>query len=366
MPKNKKKGFYGKGQQHLHDFDSIQGILFTCNSNKEREASREALGLVEEFGEKLEDVIQTEDINELIIEYLTRQKLKQLNNNKKKLENVTTTTTINNEQPSIQIESLPSNNLINNENNNTEQLIITKDNNLTTNIEQPKIEYNNFSPMEWLKYELQMIKEGGKNYEILDTGVSGQIFIRIRKRNISPLDLCKKISKHFKKLLNNGEDIPTRFLFKMYPIFDIFKASEENLKIRLKQLIDLKFKEKWKDSMKRYMVTFKSHHNSSLNKKYVYDLISEIMTLKHFVDLTKPNIEFYIFTIKSKCLLGIFDECDFYNFNFNSFRKNENSTTTNTSSKVEENNNTIVSDNVSMILRKRKVRRIEIDGLQIL
>jgi len=39
----KKKG----GGKNLNDFDSIQGILFTCNSARQREAVQEALGIVE-------------------------------------------------------------------------------------------------------------------------------------------------------------------------------------------------------------------------------------------------------------------------------------------------------------------------------
>ena len=49
MPPRNKKNFYG-GKKSLNDFDSIQGILFTCNGARQKEASQEALGLVEQVG----------------------------------------------------------------------------------------------------------------------------------------------------------------------------------------------------------------------------------------------------------------------------------------------------------------------------
>ena len=85
---------------------------------------------------------------------------------------------------------------------------------------------------EYLETEVKIVKDGTKNYELLETGVNGQLFVRIRNRAISPVAVCQKISKHFKKAYDNQEEISSRFLFKMFPICDMFQANENNLNNR--------------------------------------------------------------------------------------------------------------------------------------
>lgn len=104
-------------------------------------------------------------------------------------------------------------------------------------------------PCDFLEGEVKIVKDGKKDFESLETGVAGQIFIRIKNRKISPLVLCKKMAKHFEKAHARMEDISSRFLFKMYPIFDIFPANEKNLTNRFQSMY-------FKCFLKRVIITF--------------------------------------------------------------------------------------------------------------
>ena len=185
-------------------------------------------------------------------------------------------------------------------------------------------------PCDILKTEVKVVREGSKNYEALETGVPGQIFIRIRNRLICPIELCQKMSKKFEKAHSKGEDISTRYLFKMFPICDNMQANENNLKNRFESkyyilnqkatMITGMVKKRLNLSQQiRYNVNFKAHHHNVLQKHLVFNIVSEVLN-NAIVDFINPNVEFYVFANKGKCLLGMASDCKKYNFNINSMR----------------------------------------------
>ncbi|KAG2370629.1 hypothetical protein C9374_005981 [Naegleria lovaniensis] len=379
MPKHKKGGYSFKNKS-VHDFDSIQGILFTCNSSRQREAVQEAIGLLEQFGEK---IVENDTLLSDIIEVLEKEKTKQQNatkkrqnkiNQKSKKENPekkvnALTNQIASSEPVVQsnqqpaedaiIETVPSlsasNSVISNESlsftantstelpseqgapsmpsSTTEQTTtatsaseqtqhITQTTLTTWQVKERQTPSEDIDskllPCDFLEGEVKIVKDGKKDFESLETGVTGQIFIRIKNRKISPLVLCKKMAKNFEKAHSRMEDISSRFLFKMYPIFDLFPANEKNLTNRFQKLL-----EDHKDDLDKqlkYMVHFKAHHSNTLQKKLALDIIEE--KVKHFsvAEIYHPNEEFYVFLIKGRCLLGYANECQSYNFNINAMR----------------------------------------------
>nr|CAG4708902.1 unnamed protein product [Naegleria fowleri] len=377
MPKNK-KGYSFKNKS-VHEFDSIQGILFTCNSSRQREAVQEAIGLLEQFGEK---IVENDTLLSDIMKVIEKEKTKQQNATKKRQNRINqkskkekldakNVSELGNEEmtsesvtPSIQqpAESVTVEKIDNSGfEKATESLTenATSSNHPTTQVPSAQVDSilagttteqnsqkdstntqhtqtrlttwqakerqtpsedidSKLLPCDFLEGEVKIVKDGKKDFESLETGVAGQIFIRIKNRKISPLVLCKKMAKHFEKAHARMEDISSRFLFKMYPIFDIFPANEKNLTNRFQKLLD-DHKEEL-DKKLKYMVQFKAHHNNSLQKKLVLDTIEE--KVKHFsvAEIYHPSEEFYVFLIKGKCLLGYATECESYNFNINSMR----------------------------------------------
>ena len=69
----------------------------------------------------------------------------------------------------------------------------------------------------------------------------------------------------------------------------------------------------------KYVVNIKSHHNNSLDKKIIYETISQRMP-NGSVELNNATVEFHVFLMKGKCLLGISTDCDIFNYNINAMR----------------------------------------------
>ncbi|KAL9650368.1 hypothetical protein ABK040_016435 [Willaertia magna] len=398
MTKNKKGiFFYGKTKK-LSDFHNnnqnsqeeeknqqkFQGIFFSCACSKEKVTSREAFRLMEKFEDQ---VIEGEDdirhsIKEFVISLQEEEEQKEKAKNKNNARNKKNEEEKAGSNSSNEIQN---DTVILNKENETFQSMENSELLKKKEIEKKIISNIDLDPQEWLFEELQMYKKGFKNnFEILHLGnFGGYIFIRIKKENISPILLSKEISNFFIENLQSEEEpifsengdriyseernkVLQSNINKLFPITDCFIGTEENLKIYLKKLLEPKLQQ-YTTTMKRYSIHYKSHNssNKNLDKKKVFQIISELMTLRHFHDEKNPSLEIYIFIIENYIYLGIYDECENYSLNIASLLNKF----SNTDQKRKLNITTILQkeeeEEKVMIVKKRK-KCLEIDGITLL
>ncbi|KAL4578665.1 hypothetical protein LXL04_014794 [Taraxacum kok-saghyz] len=312
----------------------VQGFFITCDGGRERQASQEAVQVIESFYEELLQG-KDSDVNPTVLPNKpTNKKIKFTysdseddNNNDDENSEVDQAAVISNNQNHET--SVPIQTLENQTNDKVEDSQDTKngiEEHDTENLEDEKqpekkqrVETDDSKSEEVVKNkmeeksvdklieaELEELKDKSKRrFNYLDSGCNGVVFVQMRKRKEDPTP--KEIAQRMITSAFETKKHMARFILRVLPIEVSCYASEEEISRAIKPLIDHYFPKETETPYK-FAVLCEARANSGFEKMKIINVVAKSVPEPHKVDLTNPERTIVVQIAKTVCCIGVVEK----------------------------------------------------------
>ncbi|XP_016547737.2 uncharacterized protein LOC107847770 isoform X1 [Capsicum annuum] len=177
--------------------------------------------------------------------------------------------------------------------------------------------------------EAELAELGDKSkrcFSYLDSGCNGVVFVHMRKKDGDPNP--KEIVQHMMSSLALTKKHISRFILRVLPVEVTCYASEEEIGKAIQPLI-MKHLPAESDTPKKVILILPGHYftvkfavlyearaNTGINRMKIIDTVAKLVPSPHKVDLSNPEINIVVQIVKTVCLLGVvekFKELSKYN-----------------------------------------------------
>ncbi|XP_015059140.1 THUMP domain-containing protein 1 homolog [Solanum pennellii] len=144
-----------------------------------------------------------------------------------------------------------------------------------------------------------------RRFSYLDTGCNGVVFVHMSKKDGDPNP--KEIVQHMLSSLALTKKHVSRFILRVLPVEVTCYASEEEIGKAITPLIT-KYLPAESDTPKKFAVLYESRANTGINKMKIIDAVAKSVPSPHKVDLSNPEINIVVQIVKTVCLLGVVEK----------------------------------------------------------
>ncbi|XP_009798640.1 uncharacterized protein LOC107777364 [Nicotiana tabacum] len=156
--------------------------------------------------------------------------------------------------------------------------------------------------------EAELAELGDKSkrrFNYLDSGCNGVVFVQMRKKDGDPNP--KEIIQHMMSSLASTKRHVSRFILRVLPVEVTCYASEEEIGRAIKPLVE-QYLPAETDTPKKFAVLYEARANTGINKMKIIDTVAKSVPSPHKVDLSNPEINIVVQIVKTVCLLGVVEK----------------------------------------------------------
>lgn len=308
----------------------VQGFFITCDGGRERQASQEAVQVIESFYEELLEgkdsdvkhtVIPNKPINKKIKFSYSDSESDDNNDDENgdvdqvsEKQNHETSVPVQKDEVCLENETNEKvedgkNGVEDHENENLEdekqpekkQRVETND---SEEVVKSKMEEKSVDKL--IEDELEELKDKSKRrFNYLDSGCNGVVFVQMRKRDEDPTP--KEIAQRMITSAAETKRHMARFILRILPIEVSCYASEEEISRAIKPLIDQYFPKETKTPYK-FAVLCEARANSGFEKMKIINVVAKSVPEPHKVDLTNPERTIVVQIAKTVCCIGVVEK----------------------------------------------------------
>ncbi|KAJ8551333.1 hypothetical protein K7X08_000703 [Anisodus acutangulus] len=174
----------------------------------------------------------------------------------------------------------------------------------TGNIASGKTEEKSIDKL--IEAELAELGDKSKRrFSYLDSGCNGVVFVHMSKKDGDPNP--KEIVQHMMSSLASTKRHVSRFILRVLPVEVTCYASEEEIGKAITPLIT-KYLPAESDTPKKFAVLYEARANTGINKMKIIDTVAKSVPSPHKVDLSNPEINIVVQIVKTVCLLGVVEK----------------------------------------------------------
>nr|GEV95357.1 THUMP domain-containing protein [Tanacetum cinerariifolium] len=157
-----------------------------------------------------------------------------------------------------------------------------------------------------IEAELEELKDKSKRrFNYLDTGCNGVVFVQMHKRDEDPTP--KDIAHRMISTAAATRKHMSRFILRVLPIEVTCYSSEEEISRAIKPLIAQYFPVEVETPYK-FAVLCEARANSGLEKMKIINVIAKAVPGPHKVDLSNPDRTIVVQIAKTVCCIGVVDK----------------------------------------------------------
>ncbi|KAH7837965.1 hypothetical protein Vadar_020202 [Vaccinium darrowii] len=156
--------------------------------------------------------------------------------------------------------------------------------------------------------EAELAELGDRNkrhFNNLDSGCNGVVFLQMRKRDGDPSP--KDIVQHMMTSVASTRKHMSRFLLRVLPVEVTCYASEEEITRAIKPLISQYFPVESQTAIK-FAVLYEARANTGIDRMKIINAVAKSVPAPHKVDLNNPDKNIVVQIAKTVCLLGVVEK----------------------------------------------------------
>ncbi|KAK9939551.1 hypothetical protein M0R45_016243 [Rubus argutus] len=151
--------------------------------------------------------------------------------------------------------------------------------------------------------ELQELKDKSKRRFVnLESGCNGVVFVQMRKRDGDPGP--KDIVQHLMTSAAATRKHMSRFILRVLPVEVSCYASEEEISKAIKPLLAQYFPLETQ-SPRKFAVLYGARANTGIDRMKIIDAVAKSVPGPHKVDLSNPDMNIVVEICKTICLIGV-------------------------------------------------------------
>ncbi|PRQ32870.1 putative THUMP domain-containing protein [Rosa chinensis] len=151
--------------------------------------------------------------------------------------------------------------------------------------------------------ELQELKDKNKRRFVnLESGCNGVVFVQMRKRDGDPGP--KDIVQHMMTSAAATRKHMSRFILRVLPVEVSCYASEEEISRAIKPLLAQYFPLETQ-SPRKFAVLYGARANTGIDRMKIIDAVAKSVPEPHKVDLSNPDLNIVVEICKTICLIGV-------------------------------------------------------------
>lgn len=308
----------------------VQGFFITCDGGRERQASQEAVQVIESFYEELLEGKDSDVKHKVSVPQNkpTNKKIKftysdsedDNNNDDENNEKVDKDSLVSNEKnhensiPVKEVENETNEKVDEDDKNGVEDDETEKQQEKKQRVEtsdlkceevvKRKVEEKSVDRL--IEDELEELKDKSKRrFNYLDSGCNGVVFVQMRKRDEDPSP--KEIAQRMIITAAETKKHMARFILRILPIEVSCYASEEEISRAIKPLIAQYFPKETETPYK-FAVLCEARANSGFEKMKIIDAVAKSVPEPHKVDLTNPERTIVVQIAKTVCCIGVVEK----------------------------------------------------------
>lgn len=157
-----------------------------------------------------------------------------------------------------------------------------------------------------LEDELQELGDRSKRrFNGLDSGCNGVVFVQMKKFGGDPTP--KEIAQHMLTSISLTRKHISRFLLRVLPVEVTCYASEEEITKSIAPLIAKYFPAE-SQTVEKYAVLFEARANTGIDRMKIIDAVARSVPAPHKVDLTNPDKTILVQIAKTVCSIGVVEK----------------------------------------------------------
>ncbi|GAV65037.1 THUMP domain-containing protein [Cephalotus follicularis] len=156
--------------------------------------------------------------------------------------------------------------------------------------------------------EAELKELGDKNkrrFVNLDSGCNGVVFVQMRKRDGDPGP--KDIVQHMMTSAAATRKHMSRFILRVLPVEVACYASEEEISRAIKPLVEQHFPVETQ-SPQKFAVLYEARANTGIERMKIINSVAKSVPGPHKVDLSNPDKSIIVQIVKTVCLIGIVEK----------------------------------------------------------
>ncbi|KAI3968176.1 hypothetical protein MKX01_018479 [Papaver californicum] len=321
-----------KGSYPLHP--GVQGFFLTCDGGRERQATQEAINVIDSFYEELVDednvdnkcaVESVKPANKIIKFADTDSSSDNDDGNDSKSEQQEEEDVKNDDQtsnddssakkPRLETDELKDEELADDD-TEKKSIDVTPCENITKEklVEfAPKCENQNLVSNKSEEKSIDQlieaeIKEMGdrskRRFLSLDTGCNGCVFVQMLKRDVGPGPA--DIVQYMMTSLASSRKHMSRFILRVLPVEVTCYASEEEISKAIKPLISKYFPAE--ATALKFAVQYGARANTGIDRMKIINAVAKSVPEPHKVDLSNPDKTIIVEICKTLCCVGVVEK----------------------------------------------------------
>ncbi|CAA0815295.1 THUMP domain-containing protein [Striga hermonthica] len=299
----------------------VEGFFITCDGGRERQASHEAINVIDSFYEELmegsEPKAGHEGLSGKPVNKITKFSYSDSSSSEKDEDEVTegdeadnknivTSSGDGNEKTGAEIKDDVS--LEKQAQEEKEKLADVREKTEIEAVEPPVkrqcVEDKSVDRL--IEAELAELGDKSKRrFSKLDTGCNGVVFIQMHKRERDPSP--KDIVQHMMTSLASTKKHISRFLLRVLPVEVSCYTSEEEIKRAIKPLIEKHFPVET-EAPRKFAVLYDARANTGVDRAKIIDTVAKTVPSLHKVDLSNPDFYIMVQVVKTVCLIGVVEK----------------------------------------------------------
>ncbi|XP_047330865.1 THUMP domain-containing protein 1 [Impatiens glandulifera] len=157
-----------------------------------------------------------------------------------------------------------------------------------------------------IEEEIQELGDKSKRrFNGLDSGCNGVVFVQMKKFGGDPTP--KELAEHMMTSISSTKKHISRFLLRVLPVEVTCYASEEEITKSIEPLIAKYFPAE-AETAEKYAVLFEARANTGIDRMKIIDAVAKSVPAPHKVDLTNPNKTIVVQIAKTVCSIGIVEK----------------------------------------------------------
>ncbi|KAF3794731.1 THUMP domain-containing protein 1 [Nymphaea thermarum] len=140
-----------------------------------------------------------------------------------------------------------------------------------------------------------------RRFASLDSGCNGIIFVRMNKSSGDPGPT--KIVEHLMTTAASTRKHMSRFILRLLPVELTCYASEEEISEAIKPLVSQHFPAD--GASQKFAVLYDARANTGIERSKIIDVVAKSVPKPHKVDLSNPDKTIVVQIVKTVCLIGV-------------------------------------------------------------
>ncbi|KAJ9699216.1 hypothetical protein PVL29_008024 [Vitis rotundifolia] len=157
-----------------------------------------------------------------------------------------------------------------------------------------------------IEAELQELGDRNKRrFGNLDSGCNGLVFVQMRRKDGDPSP--KEIVQHMMTSAASTRKHMSRFILRVLPVEATCYASEEEISIAIKPLVEQYFPVETQNP-KKFAVLYEARSNTGIDRMKIINSVAKSVPGPHKVDLSNPDMTIVVQIVKTVCLIGFLEK----------------------------------------------------------